>query len=114
LADTVLQAEWTAIWDNIAGYLASRGVALDTVVGSGADPRTLYEESVADGKIPYNLWSGQSLEGMSADQAKTLALQARKLRCRFELLFDQWHNMADLANIVEPADGDGGEGGPVQ
>lgn len=113
LFDGVLSTEWIALWDNLAGYLTSRGLAIESLWGSETDPRTNFEGTVAVGEIPYNIWSGQPFDGMTPVQAKAFALQARKFRCRYELLFDQWHNVVDAANVVEAGAGDGGEGGVV-
>ena len=109
--DTTLQDNWATYWDNVGGYLSSRGMAL-TEIGN-ADPVGQYASMVGGGKVPYNVWSGQALDGMTRVQAKAVALEARRFRCRFELLFKQYHNIVDMANIVDQAGDVGGEGGAM-
>lgn len=109
--DSVLQGDWTAYWDFIAGYLASRGIDIFIYFSDSPDPRDAYQAIVAGGLIPYNVWSGQKWEGMSASQAEQVRGFAKKIRARFEVLFQQWHNVTDAGNIAVPGQGDGGEGG---
>lgn len=110
-ADNVLRDDWTAYWDFVSGYLASRGMDLANFLGNNTDPRDAYSAVVAGGLIPYNVWSGQAWEGMSDSQREQCRGFAKKIRSRFEVLFQQWHNITDAGNISLPGLGDGGEGG---
>jgi hypothetical protein len=113
--DSVFAADWASMWDNISGYLSSRGITIQDyyAAGGGQDPVADLGNLLAAGAIPYNIWSGQAWEGMSKLQRKELRGLARRVRCRVELIFQQTHNAIDGANLVRKPLKVGGEGGKV-